>query len=216
MSVLSACVFLLRACPMLTEARTGFQILWNRELWATTWVLGIKSMYVLCKNSQCSLPLSRLSNPSETTFYRETLSINHQSGAKSRQPFHWEWHPLHKHFLSVCSAWYSTGEVKPVSCSQRAHTEKENDSKNTNIHASKHAQEQSQAWWLHTCNPSAGEVQGQIQIYRIGSQPIWDSVSTWQNRTTTKPTTPKKMCILENGKPEITDRYVYMAEVWAR
>lgn len=35
MSVLSACVFVLRACPVLTEARTRHQILWNlshREL----------------------------------------------------------------------------------------------------------------------------------------------------------------------------------------
>lgn len=89
-------------------------------------------------------------------------------------PFRQEQHPFDKHFPSVYRARGGTGEVKPASRSQRAQTEKENEGKNTNNHASKYAQEQSWAWWLHMCNPRIwkGEprgpgVQGQMQRPRI-------------------------------------------------
>lgn len=52
-------------------------------------------------------------------------------------------------------------------------------------------------------------IEWEVSQFKTQSQP--DRTEQQQ-----KPTTPKKMCILENGKPEITDRYVHMVEVWAR
>lgn len=52
-------------------------------------------------------------------------------------------------------------------------------------------------------------VEWEVSQFKTQSQP--DRIEQQQ-----KHTTPKTMCILENGKPEITDRYVHMVEVWAR